>query len=291
MKEPLVSIVMPVYNGETTLRLAVHSLIAQSYRNWECVVVNDGSTDGTKAFLDSIEDERFHIIHLPINKGRGYAREIGLENVKGVYITYLDADDMIHSEKLYRQTVFMETHKDIGLVGCGGITMDKDYIPLQVFTMTNIVVSSGRYKYGEPLPLLMASVMVRGQRAKEIRYDKRLDVGEDFEYFSRYLDGSQYANLPLPYYYYLTGTYTGRKIIDYQLKVLKMWKKLMINGAMLRGCMGMLTTIFKIMAYSILLPIFGADRLMNSRGHGASLTDEQKKEFEKQLKNITNLAL
>lgn len=291
MSNPLVSVLMPVYNGETTIQLAIRSLILQSWENWECIIVNDGSTDGTKNILTSLVDKRFHVINLSKNKGRGHAREVALENANGDYITYLDADDLIHSEKLYMQTLFLEKHQDVDLVGCGGITMSKDYTAQRTSSMCDIQTSSRAYRYGDPLPLLMASIMVRSSHAKKITYDHGLNVGEDFDYISRYLDGGKYANLPFPYYYYLTGTYTGAKIISYQVKSLKMWKKLICNGAFRRGCNGLLQSVMKICVYTFLIPILGADRLMNFRGHGASLTDEQNNEFEKQLKKIINSAL
>lgn len=291
MSNPLVSVLMPVYNGETTIQFAVRSLLLQSWENWECIIVNDGSTDGTKDIVETLVDNRFKVINLSKNKGRGYAREVALENANGDYITYLDADDLIHSEKLYVQTLFLEKHQDIDLVGCGGITMSKNYTPQRILSMYDIQKSSSTYKYGDPLPLLMASIMVRNSLAKEITYDHDLDVGEDFDYISRYLDGGKFACLPFPYYYYLTGTYTGAKIISYQVKSLKMWKKLICNGAFRRGCNGLLQCVMKICVYIVLIPILGADRLMNFRGNGASLTDEQKNEFEKQLEKIINFAL
>lgn len=286
MKEPLVSVLMPVYNGETTIQLAIRSLLLQSWKRWECIIVNDGSTDGTKDILANLVDKRFRVINLSKNMGRGHAREIALENANGDYITYLDADDLIHSEKLYAQTMFLEKHQDVDLVGCGGITMSKEYTAQKTSSLCDIKISSSTYRYGAPLPLLMASIMVRCPRAKEIPYDHTLDVGEDFDYISRYLDGGIYANLPLPYYYYLTGTYTGAKIISYQVKILKMWKKFLCNGAFKRGCIGLLQSVIKICAYAVLLPILGVDRMMYLRGHGITLTEKQIRDFEEQKKHI-----
>ena len=68
---PLVCIIMPVYNVENTILYALNSIVRQTYENWICVIVNDGSTDRTKEILDTIEDKRFKIVHLSHNCEKG----------------------------------------------------------------------------------------------------------------------------------------------------------------------------------------------------------------------------
>ena len=111
-----VSVIMPVYNGEKTIRKAVASLLLQSYEDWELVIVNDGSTDRTKDIIDSLCDNRIKVVHLKKNMGRGYARGIALEHVSGEYLAYLDADDMMHKEKLMSEVEVLENDKKIMLV-------------------------------------------------------------------------------------------------------------------------------------------------------------------------------
>lgn len=79
---PLVSIMMPVYNGLPLIKASIESIIQQTYSNWECVIVDDGSNDGTSAYLDSINNERFVVYHLKINSGRAIARQKALTFVK-----------------------------------------------------------------------------------------------------------------------------------------------------------------------------------------------------------------
>ena len=87
IQEKLVSVQVPVYNGMPYLKRAIDSLLRQKYTNWECIIVNDGSFDGTKEYLDTLSDMRFRILHLEVNRGRPYARQIALENSKGEYVT------------------------------------------------------------------------------------------------------------------------------------------------------------------------------------------------------------
>lgn len=77
---PKVSVIMPAYNARRTIIRACASLVAQSFGDWECLVVDDGSADGTAAIVESIGDERFRVIRLERNMGRGVARQVALEN-------------------------------------------------------------------------------------------------------------------------------------------------------------------------------------------------------------------
>jgi len=101
---PLVSIIMPTYNYGHYLEEALRELREQSYSNWECIVVDDGSKDNTREILEilSKEDHRFIYIHQE-NKGPNAARNRGLRMAKGTFIQLLDADDKIEREKLSLQ--------------------------------------------------------------------------------------------------------------------------------------------------------------------------------------------
>ena len=70
-----VSIMMPVYNGLPLIKASVESILKQTYTNWECIIVDDGSTDGTSAYLDSLSDSRFVVHHFVKNQGRPVARQ------------------------------------------------------------------------------------------------------------------------------------------------------------------------------------------------------------------------
>ncbi|VTS07966.1 glycosyl transferase family 2 : Glycosyltransferase OS=Singulisphaera acidiphila (strain ATCC BAA-1392 / DSM 18658 / VKM B-2454 / MOB10) GN=Sinac_4472 PE=4 SV=1: Glycos_transf_2: Glycos_transf_1 [Tuwongella immobilis] len=89
------SIILPVLNGELLLSRALHSIQAQSLHDWECWIVNDGSTDGTQEMIDRIiaRDSRFHTIQLERNHGLSAARNLGIQHAAGDWIAYLDHDD------------------------------------------------------------------------------------------------------------------------------------------------------------------------------------------------------
>lgn len=112
----LASIVMPVYNCAIYICKAIESILAQTYVNFELIIINDGSTDNTQNIIDSYKDNRIVSIFQE-NAGVASACQKGLFMAKGKYIMRHDADDICLPEKLERQVKFLEAHNDIALVG------------------------------------------------------------------------------------------------------------------------------------------------------------------------------
>ena len=107
--EPLVSIIVPVYNAGLFLDSTIESVLAQTYKNWELILINDRSTDGSKFVAeDYLSDKRIHWIDLKKNSGAATSRNAGIEIAKGRYIAFLDADDLWDKEKLAKQIAFMQ---------------------------------------------------------------------------------------------------------------------------------------------------------------------------------------
>ncbi len=99
MTSPFFSIIIPVYNKERYIQKCVDSIIAQSFIDFEVIVINDGSNDKSKAILNVINDPHFQIFTIP-NGGVSNARNVGLRNAKGQYVLFIDADDNIDNDYL-----------------------------------------------------------------------------------------------------------------------------------------------------------------------------------------------
>ena len=99
MTSPLVSVIVPLYNAEMYIERALNSVLQQTYSNWEVVVVNDGSTDGSQTIVERFRmlDKRFNLINQQ-NMGRSEARNTATRHVRGEYVIYLDADDFLHPQ-------------------------------------------------------------------------------------------------------------------------------------------------------------------------------------------------
>lgn len=116
MKNPLVSVVIPTYNREKTILKSVESVLSQTYKNIEAIVVDDCSIDETKNILEKIDDARLRYFRLEKNSGACAARNKGVEMAKGDFISFNDSDDVFLPEKIERQLVFLqESGADIAL--------------------------------------------------------------------------------------------------------------------------------------------------------------------------------
>jgi glycosyltransferase involved in cell wall biosynthesis len=111
MNQKLVSIIIPVFNGENFIRRTVITLQNQGYQNWEAIFVDDCSTDQSVVILESIADERIRIIKLDVNSGPAVARNVAIEAARGRFIAFLDSDDVWEPNKLELQLSFMRIKK------------------------------------------------------------------------------------------------------------------------------------------------------------------------------------
>lgn len=127
MDAPAVSVVIPAYNAERTIGATLDSVLAQSLRDFEIIVVNDGSRDETGAVLGSYaarHPDRITVIHQQ-NMGQAAARNNGIAAARGRFIAFNDADDVWAPEKLERQLHFLESNPEIGLCYTEGMTIDE----------------------------------------------------------------------------------------------------------------------------------------------------------------------
>ena len=116
--EPLVSIIMLTYNRANYINEAIESVLAQTYQNWELIIIDDGSTDETPSLVAQYQDARIVYEKHEKNEGLHAGRRESLTLANGTYVAVLDSDDMWNSpEKLEKQVTFLENNKDHGVVG------------------------------------------------------------------------------------------------------------------------------------------------------------------------------
>ena len=123
------SVVMPVYNQAAFIRRAIASLLQQTYSLWELIIVNDGSTDRTEAFIaDYLHDERVVYLKNEANLGLGAALNRGIETAKHDYIAYLPADDVYDDRHLESLADAFRKYRN-AVLACSGIRYDESAIP------------------------------------------------------------------------------------------------------------------------------------------------------------------
>jgi len=110
-----VSIIMPAYNSADFIGDAIHSVQTQTNGDWELIVINDGSTDGTSSILAKVNDRRIRVVHQN-NLGASAARNAGLDLATREYVTFLDADDRLPLTALEQRVAYLDTHSEVDLV-------------------------------------------------------------------------------------------------------------------------------------------------------------------------------
>lgn len=210
MKTPLVTVLMPVYNVEDYIIESLSSIINQTYRNLEILVINDASIDRTLEKVQSFNDERIRIINNEQNKGIPYTRNVGLKEAHGKYIALMDSDDISYPERIEKQVQFMESNLDIDVVGTF----------YQVFGGTlngGIFKRKVKSKYITPLDLKIKFLfncaihnptsMLRKDTINkyELRYNTDYFVVQDYDLFVQISKFGKLAILPEVLYKYRVG--------------------------------------------------------------------------------------
>jgi teichuronic acid biosynthesis glycosyltransferase TuaG len=134
-QNPLISIVMPAYNSSKTIKYSIESIINQSYKNWELLIVNDCSSDNTLDIIYeyTIKDRRIKLINQLKNQGVAKSRNLALEVRAGEYVTFLDSDDLWGNDKLSIQVNSLSfdsyfTYMSYSIINFSGVHI-KNYIP------------------------------------------------------------------------------------------------------------------------------------------------------------------
>lgn len=117
MEAPLVTVLMPVYNGESYLCEAIESILQQSYTNFEFLILNDGSSDRSEEIIRSYTDSRIRLINNATNMQLIATLNRGLDQAQGKYIVRMDADDISLPQRIERQVEWLEKNPEYGLVG------------------------------------------------------------------------------------------------------------------------------------------------------------------------------
>jgi glycosyltransferase involved in cell wall biosynthesis len=201
---------MPCFNAADSLAMALGSLAAQTLADWECVALDDGSTDATWSILEDVarRDRRFRIERFPDNRGRGAARQRALELATGKYLAFLDSDDWMYPDRLACEVRWLDVDARIASVCvCAAVTNGPDELvgvmrpradqPLPVVAA---------FLEPVPPPLLFPPSMIRTDLAQATGFDPAFRRSQDSDFLIRALLGKHYALAPDVLYAYSQGT-------------------------------------------------------------------------------------
>jgi glycosyltransferase involved in cell wall biosynthesis len=189
---------IPCYNARRTLPLALASLVAQTHTDWECILVDDGSTDRPVEVVEALNDPRVRFVRFEENRGRGPARQQALDLARGDYLCMVDADDWIYPWKLESQLEVMEAESELAVLSTGMAIVDAANEIVGVRIRGSKSTGVCRYpplQVVKQLPIAHAPSIIRMNTAKHTRYDPRFRLGEDSDYLLSILRHHTYAIL------------------------------------------------------------------------------------------------
>lgn len=195
MSPPMISVLLPVYNGEKFIAQAVQSILDQTYRYFELIIIDDGSTDRTAAILDQFQDERIKRLKNEKNIGLVGSLNRASSIAQGEYFARMDADDLSNPERLAKQVDFLEEHSEVGVLGTGAAQVDSRgrFISTLVMPQMHELIL---WHFFFDLPIIHATVMMR----KEILhlaggYRAEFAHSEDMDLWSRMIFQTRFVNL------------------------------------------------------------------------------------------------
>ena len=210
----LVSVILPTYNRASFLSRAIQSVLDQTYPQWELIIVDDASTDNTRAVVLAFEDPRIHYLHHEMNLGQCSARNAGINASRGGYYAFLDSDDEWLPNKLERQLYhFSKCAEDVGAVYCSHYESDELTANIQKPPLLrgNVYkhLLSGWCPAGTSLFMLRASVL-----KKSGMFDENLPSYTDYDLWiriARHYD-FEYVDEPLVIIYKHYGSHTSKDL-------------------------------------------------------------------------------
>ena len=211
----MISVIVPVYNCENVLHYCIDSILNQTYKDFELILVDDGSTDKSGKICDEYadQDSRIRVFHKK-NGGVSSARNVGIDNAKGEYICFVDSDDFVSLKYIETLLEIKKRHQDIDNIWCSFRTVDSYNVELSdivikqsemIFNRIHIMdLHDKRLDAGPVCKLYSYSIIDKFS----IRYDETISLGEDLLFNYQYLDCTNGKIILLSeglYYYYTSN--------------------------------------------------------------------------------------
>lgn len=198
--QPLISVIMPVYNGELFVAEAIESILNQTYQHFEFIIINDCSSDQTPAILNHYHKQfpkKIRIIHLEKRLGAYGAINFALKNIQGKFIALMDSDDVSYPHRLEKQVAYLKLHPQVIVLGTQAKIIDKNgnVTGKKVFCQSN----QGIYRQFMTVhPLVHPSCMIKRSLLPDRKnlYFNQFGTTDDYYTFFNLLQYGQFANLP-----------------------------------------------------------------------------------------------
>lgn len=181
VKKPLLSVVMLVYNAEKYLAEAIDSVLNQTFRDFEFIIINDGSTDRSQEIISTYKDKRIRLINNP-NRGIPYSRNLGLKEARGEFLAWFDSDDIILPKRFEKQIRFLQANEQFGVCGTwlhrfngtknytAKVSKDPEIIKAKLLFKTSVLNATAMYR--------LSMIKKAG-----VKFNNDLPISEDYDFY------------------------------------------------------------------------------------------------------------
>jgi glycosyltransferase involved in cell wall biosynthesis len=185
---------MSLYDSDKYLREAIDSILSQTFKDFEFIIINDSSTDRSPEIIRTYDDPRIRVINNSTNLGLSTALNKGLDAAQGEYIARMDADDVSLPERLAKQVSFMDSHPEIAASGTWAKDIDAEG---RVFSERCLPFGERmKYEFWRPSPIVHPSAIIRAAHLGRLRYDARLPHAQDYDLWLGLKAKHELGNLP-----------------------------------------------------------------------------------------------
>jgi glycosyltransferase involved in cell wall biosynthesis len=220
---PLVSVLLPVYNGEEFIEQTISSILNQSYSNFELIIINDCSIDQTENIIQSFDDDRIRYCKHAKNLRLIATLNEGLDLSRGKYIARIDADDIAHFDRLKKQVEFLEQNQDYVLVGTSVGLIKNNLITDEVikyYAENNDL----RFAMCFYCPFIHPSIMMRNSviQSNNLKFNNEFLHAEDYDFWTRLSKYGMIANLDCVLTYYrIHENQISARFKNYQIEMME----------------------------------------------------------------------
>lgn len=227
----MISIILPTYNRAHVIKRSISSVIRQTYRDFELIIVDDGSTDNTKEIVNEFEDRRIKLVISESNHGQAHARNLGINQAIGEYIAFIDSDDEWMDDKCELQIDYIITNAaDLIYTDAQVITNEGDTYVLHAPRLITTDLINKEFNDYQGRNIFVPSVLLK--RSTLLNFDlfnENLKALEDLDFFTRYALSFRMIRYPQPlflYYYNDHGNVSTnpQKITDARLTLLNKYR-------------------------------------------------------------------
>jgi len=271
---PKVTIGLPYFNNAATLADAIRSVLSQSFQEWELLLLDDGSTDGSSDIAKSVKDPRVRTFSDGVNRGLVHRLNQIAQLACGKYLARMDGDDLMHPERLAKQAQYLESHPDVDLVDTAMYSMDQAGNPVGIRGMSPLHTEMDRVL--EHGMMIHATVVGRRDWFRNNPYDPHYVRAEDHELWCRTCQFSKFGRVMEPLYFVREGRIRVKNYSQAQKTERLIYKKYgPAAGGRARTTLLMLASFLKEFVYVVFGLLGCHDILVNQRNRKLALAERQ----------------